>query len=75
MEYIKEGNTLPVPFNILLLPIDIIRSIKNLVNYIMKKPKQTPQIEAPMPVKRKQQNGEAINGDIKVKLTFSNSIN
>jgi hypothetical protein len=40
MEYIKEGNAVPVPFNILLVPKYIFESFKSVLRYIKKYPKK-----------------------------------
>ena len=38
MEYIKEGNAVPVPFNILLIPKYIFEAFKSIISYVKKQP-------------------------------------
>jgi hypothetical protein len=36
MEFIKEGSTLPIPFNLITAPLGIVGLIKNVINWIKK---------------------------------------
>jgi hypothetical protein len=41
MEYIREGNVLPVPFNILFLPKHVFNVAKTILKYFKKRPKKS----------------------------------
>jgi hypothetical protein len=36
MEFIKEGSTLPIPFNLITAPFRIIGLVKNIIKYVKK---------------------------------------
>ena len=36
MEFIKEGSTLPIPFNLITAPLGIVGLIKKVINLIKK---------------------------------------
>ena len=64
MEYIREGNVLPVPFNILFLPKHVFNSIKTIIRYVQKKPKKSDLIQ--LQVKH---SSQSIDQDTKLNRT------
>lgn len=67
MEYIREGNVIPAPFNILLIPVFILQGVGAIINYVRKKPKKTQQTDLPMS-RRPNHQTKQMNGEAKVIL-------
>lgn len=76
MEYIKEGSTLPIPFNIIPTPKSILLMIKRIKNFITKD-KEKPSEDA-FNVSQMRRDGVNLSGNIhsngKVKIILTTNI-